>query len=220
MTALKRAGRATISLYERDGRRKYLTPAERERFIAAALACGRPEVGTLCLLLALTGCRISEALALRCWSFDLVERFVAIRSLKKRGDIAVREVPLPDDLIRRLTVVHQLTEADDDTRLWTWTRGRAWTLIKEVMVLAHITIGPHQTAKGLRHGFGVHAVRSRVPLTLVQRWLGHSNLATTAIYLNVIGAEERELAARMWRQPLRDPHTYPDEPASPAIHPS
>jgi integrase/recombinase XerD len=199
MTNVKRAGRATISLYAHDGRRKYLTPAELERFIAAALAHPRPEVATLCLLLAYTGCRISEALALRGWSFDLTERSVAIRTLKKRGVFAVREVPLPDDLISRLTVVHRLDEGDDDTRLWTWSRGRAWTLIKQVMLKAQVASGPHQTAKGLRHGFGVHAVRSDVPLTLVQRWLGHASLATTAIYLDVIGAEERELASRMWR---------------------
>ena len=31
-----------------------------------------------------------------------------------------------------------------------------------------------------------------VPLNLVQRWLGHADLA------DVMGAEEREIAARMW----------------------
>ncbi|CAO4172820.1 Site-specific integrase [Methylorubrum aminovorans] len=52
--------------------------------------------------------------------------------------------------------------------------------------------------KGLRHGFGVHALRSSVPLTLLQRWLGHAGLSTTAIYADVLGAEEREIATRMW----------------------
>ena len=50
-------------LYARSGQRKYLTTAERERFIAAADAAA-PEVRTLCLTLAHVGCRISEALAL------------------------------------------------------------------------------------------------------------------------------------------------------------
>ncbi|WP_296583951.1 tyrosine-type recombinase/integrase [Xanthobacter sp.] len=53
--------------------------------------------------------------------------------------------------------------------------------------------------KGLRHAFGVHAVRSGVPLILVQKWLGHEDIATTAIYTNVLGPEEREIAERMWR---------------------
>ena len=52
--------------------------------------------------------------------------------------------------------------------------------------------------KGLRHGFGVKAFQSNVPPHLVQRWLGHASLRTTAIYGDVIGPEERAFAARMW----------------------
>jgi integrase/recombinase XerD len=33
---------------------------------------------------------------------------------------------------------------------------------------------------------------------LVQRWLGHASLRTTAIYADVVGPEERAFAARMW----------------------
>ena len=53
--------------------------------------------------------------------------------------------------------------------------------------------------KGLRHGFGVNASSPRFPPHLVQRWLGHASLRTTAIYGDVIGPEERGIAARMWR---------------------
>ena len=66
------------------------------------------------------------------------------------------------------------------------------------MTDAGIAPGPHACPGGLRHGFALHAVRSGVPLHLVQRWLSHASLATTAIYLQAIGAEEREIAARMW----------------------
>jgi site-specific recombinase XerD len=52
----------------------------------------------------------------------------------------------------------------------------------------------------LRHGFGIYALHSGVPINLVQRWLGHASMTTTAIYLQAIGAEEREIAARMWHQ--------------------
>jgi integrase len=37
-----------------------------------------------------------------------------------------------------------------------------------------------------------------VPINLVQRWLGHASMTTTAIYLQAMGFEEREIAARMW----------------------
>ena len=71
-------------------------------------------------------------------------------------------------------------------------------LVKDVMKQAGITAGLHATPKGLRHGFGLHAIRCGLPLNLVQRWLGHSSMTTTAIYLQAMGQEEREFAARMW----------------------
>ena len=53
--------------------------------------------------------------------------------------------------------------------------------------------------KGLRHGLAVEAVtQANVPLNMLQRWLGHSRLETTAIYLDAIGPEERKLAHLMW----------------------
>jgi integrase/recombinase XerD len=54
--------------------------------------------------------------------------------------------------------------------------------------------------KGLRHAFGVKAFQSNIPPHLVQRWLGHASLRTTAIYGDVIGPDERLIAARMWRK--------------------
>ena len=58
--------------------------------------------------------------------------------------------------------------------------------------------GPHASPKGLRHGFGVAAVTAGIPLNLVQKWLGHAQLTTTAIYVNAVGAEEHDIARRMW----------------------
>jgi integrase/recombinase XerD len=54
------------------------------------------------------------------------------------------------------------------------------------------------TPKGLRHAFGVAAVSSGIPLNLVQRWLGHAALSATAIYADAVGAEEINIASRIW----------------------
>lgn len=188
-----------LSLYSPAGRRKYLTPDERRRFIAAANACPRPEVRTLCLTLAYTGCRISEALTLTAGSVEMEAGFIAIRSLKKRsGIIAVRETPVPFNLLTLLDEVHDLASAQPSKRLWKFSRSRAWQLVKGIMQAADISAGQHRTPKGLRHGFGIHAVQSGIPITLVQRWLGHARLETTAIYLQATGSEERTIAERMW----------------------
>ena len=72
------------SLYTAAGQRKYLTAAERSRFVNAAINCRRAELRALCLMLVYTGCRISEALAITPKAIERQAGFIAIRSLKKR----------------------------------------------------------------------------------------------------------------------------------------
>ena len=187
--------RFTSMIFDLHGNRKYLTPAERERFINACYALPEEEQ-VFCLALAFSGCRISEALACTPGRVDKDMQALVIRSLKKRVDEPVyRAVPLPSWLLDRFA---RLSEGlDPHQRLWPWGRTHGWKIIKRVMSAAGIS-GMHATPKGLRHGFGVAAVQSGVPLNLVQRWLGHAKLETTAIYTNAIGDEERAIAARLW----------------------
>jgi integrase/recombinase XerD len=44
----------------------------------------------------------------------------------------------------------------------------------------------------------VQVVSAGIPLNLVQRWLGHAELSTTAIYANAVGEEEQKIASWMW----------------------
>ncbi|WP_067223955.1 tyrosine-type recombinase/integrase [Stappia indica] len=186
------------SLYSHTGQRKYLTQAERTRFLDAAARCGRAELRTLCLVLAWTGCRISEALALTERCIEVEAGFVAVRTLKRRGCLVIREIPVPPDLIRDLVCVHGIDSNRPDRKLWALSRSRAWTLIKDMMREADVHGGVHATPKGLRHGFGLHAIRSGVPISMVQKWMGHARMETTAIYLQATGPEEREMAEKMW----------------------
>jgi integrase/recombinase XerD len=88
-----------------------------------------------------------------------------------------------------------------------------WRRVCEVMARAGVR-GPQASPKGLRHGFGVAVVTAGVPLNLVQKWLGHAQLSTTAIYADAVGEEEHAMAARMWRGQAehhpapRAPHGY------------
>lgn len=184
----------TFSLYTAAGRRKYLTAVERVRFIAAAAECP-PTIETLCLALAWTGCRITEALNLTRADLHVDAGMVAVHSLKKRKTGIVREVPVPAEFLSVLLRIHGPGSPDD--RLWPMARTTAWRHVKGVMRAADVG-ATAASPKGLRHGFGVHAIRSGIPLNLLQRWLGHANIATTAIYADVMGAEEREIATRMW----------------------
>jgi integrase/recombinase XerD len=52
--------------------------------------------------------------------------------------------------------------------------------------------------KAFRHGFGTGSVQAGIPITLLQRWLGHAR-STTAIYTEVSGPEEFQFAKQYWR---------------------
>lgn len=178
-------------VYDDTGRRKYVSGEERQRFMAAAELL--PAAGmSLCHTLALTGCRISEALTLARHQIDCERCTLTFRTLKQRRTI-YRTVPVPADLMKLL----QTLPAAEDECLWAMHRATAWRMVKTTMDLARIT-GPMACCKGLRHGFGMHAASKNVPPNLIQRWMGHSSSATTAIYLDAVGLEEREFARRMW----------------------
>lgn len=183
-------------LRDHHGYRKYLTPNEREAFLRAAEA-GEGRTATFCLLIGYTGCRISEALQLTAGQVDRSEGVVVFRSLKKRRSDVFRAVPVPDQLLRRVDRVHELKRCASTERLWPWSRTTGWSQIKSTMVLASV-VGRHACPKGLRHGFGIAATQRGVPLNIVQRWLGHADISTTAIYADAVGEEERALASRLW----------------------
>jgi len=191
-----------MRLHDQTGQRKYLTPAERAQFLEAAQAARR-EVRTFCATLAYTGCRISEALALTADRVDLDDGVLILESLKKRRKGHYRAIPVTPTFLDTLDLVHDIRAAraaPDRGRglcLWDWSRSTAWRRVGEVMQAAEIA-GIHATPKGLRHGFGIKAVASNVPLNMTQKWLGHAQLSTTAIYIDAIGPEEKQLAERMW----------------------
>lgn len=191
----------SAGLYTAQGRRKYLNADERRRFLAAA-GDASPEVRAFCFALAYLGVRISEALALTPADIQLHEGVVSVRSLKKRGRLTVRELPAAPALLSALEIAFAVAGRQGDPaqaslRFWPWGRVTAWRLIGRVLAAAGVG-GSQAMPKGLRHGFGVHAVQCGVPLTLIQRWLGHADVATTAIYTHVLGPEEHALARRMW----------------------
>jgi len=125
-----------------------------------------------------------------------------IRSLKKRGELKgrhYRPVPVPGEFIERLAGIHGLQSRTNDLerRLWTFSRTTGWARMKAVMDAAGL-YGEKACAKGLRHGYGVHAAMTQVPETRIKKWLGHESLATTEIYLEMAAPEDRRMAQKMW----------------------
>jgi integrase/recombinase XerD len=185
------------SLFDAEGHRKYLTPRERRAFLRAA-SHAPVEVETFARVLCETGCRLSEALALTGDRIDAGAGLIVFETLKKRRSGVHRAVPVSEALIDRLVEAHGLREVGAaEMRLWPWCRMTGYRRVLEIMAAAGLS-GLHATPKGLRHGFAIAALEKGIPLTLVQKWLGHASLSTTAIYLNAVGAEERRIASRLW----------------------
>lgn len=178
-------------IYDAGGRRKYLSAAEFARFLAVADRHAAQRRALL-YLLAYAGCRVSEALALCAHQLDEERLALTFRTLKRRRT-CYRTVPVPAivvDMLRQLPLA-------EDGRFWSVHRTTAWRWVKLAMLRAGI-IGPMACPKGLRHGFGTRAAGKNIPLPLIQRWMGHALPTTTAIYLDVVDDEERQLASRMW----------------------
>jgi integrase/recombinase XerD len=188
-----------MKLLSDNGERLYLTASERERFEEVCKKQDR-ETMTFGLVLLYTGCRLSEALNLKVKHIDLENNSIGIESLKKRKKGIFRSVPVPERLIESLNLVHALRESKNkNDLLWPFSRMTGWRKIKKIMLLAKIE-GPQASPKGLRHGFGVFAIADcEIPLNMIQKWLGHAEIKTTAIYANALGKEEREIANKMWK---------------------
>jgi integrase/recombinase XerD len=189
-----------FSLYAPNGSRKYLNREERQR-VLAAMAELPIDHALFALTLAWTGGRSSEVLGLTPSSFQIERGIVAIRTLKRRRH-HVREVPLPPELMAALERHFKISATQRDAgkadrRLWPFCRQTAWRSIRTIMTKCAIT-GRHASPRGLRHAFGVGTLQSGVPLSLVQRWLGHARMSTTAIYADVSGPEEVGFAKKFW----------------------
>lgn len=189
-----------LSLYTRKGERKYVNRAERRRVLEVMERLER-ERALFSLLLAWTGGRISEVLALVPISFQIEHHVVALRTLKRRKP-HVREVPIMPGLMAAIDRHFGLMKLQQNPetankRLWNFCRVTAWRVVKGAMLEAEI-VGRAACPRGLRHGFGVGTLQASVPLNMVQKWMGHARLSTTAIYADASGDEEAAFAARFW----------------------
>lgn len=194
------AKREQISLFTKQGKRKYLNQTERQKFYNALenLPLDRR---LFCELLYYTGGRIGEVLELSPGRIDFAAQAVTFRTLKQRRNDVYRQVPLPSDLLKSLasyirynTMIGKIKS--EYHSLWPFKPRTAYKMINDLMCKCGFS-GANASAKALRHAFAIHS-STIVPLTQVQIWMGHSDLETTAIYLQASGIEERRWAEKMW----------------------
>ncbi len=110
-------------------------------------------------------------------------------------------MPLPGAFIQKLERIHAvraLKSRHSADQLWNFSRSTGWRRMQQVMKAAKVA-GIRASSRGLRHSYGVHAIMTKIPETKVQKYMGHASKSTTAIYMDAIGPEDREIARRMWK---------------------
>lgn len=132
-----------------------------------------PAKRLLIRLLAFTGCRISEVLAIRIKDIDYKGRCIEVPALKFKH----RET--------KLVIVDQFTldlikifvrGKPGDTKVLPYNRFQAWHIIRAAgRAIGIPNLHPHT----LRHTFAVQWLRGGGDIHRLQRQLGHKKLATT-----------------------------------------
>lgn len=191
-----------------DTPRVYLTPPE----IKALGDRMRPQDATVVYLLAYTGIRIGEAMALRCGDIDFDKRIIDITKTQStdkdchtvetlpKGN-RTRSVPIPDSLMAPLG---ELTRGHDSrdyliraprggmqtVRNW---RNRVWTPAVEAAGMDGIR---GLVIHSLRHSYASLAIRNGADVKTLQKILGHASAAETLdTYADLWPDRKSEVAA-------------------------
>lgn len=131
-------------------------------------------------LLAYTGLRRAELVSLRCR--DIRDGFLTVYHGKGEKD---RVIPLTRELTSGMLEYIQERGLAPSDRLFTMTADRLYRLVKGYARRAGIDdLSPH----GLRHYFATRLVEKGAAISALQELLGHADISTTAVYLDVIPA--------------------------------
>jgi site-specific recombinase XerD len=177
------------------GRRYPADPPRVEEIVAVMRQAGDTAHGVrlrvLIVVLCRAGLRIQEALMLAEADLEPDRGSLLVRQGKggKR-----REVGMDDwgwehlrpwlDLRVEFPVGPLFCVINGPTRGWPWSNSAVRAELRRTAVKAGVRrrFAPHQ----LRHAHAVEMAREGVPLNVIQRQLGHTNLGVTAVYLQGI----------------------------------
>ncbi|MDE0382084.1 MAG: tyrosine-type recombinase/integrase [Rhodospirillales bacterium] len=185
-----------VRKYRERRRERFLTPAEYRR-LGAALAeaeaegWASPAAVAALRLLALTGCRLGEILALR---WDDVDRAAGELRLRE-AKAGARMVPLTPTAEAVLAAIPRtgnpwvIAGRRPNRRVNSITAE--WYRIRARAGLGDVRI------HDLRHSYATRALSSGESLAMIGRLLGHADIASTLRYAHLAHGAERQSAARI-----------------------
>ena len=144
------------------------------------------------------GLRVSEALALDVRDLSLDSGLPTIHVRRGRGS-KPRIVPVHPELHSALSSSLQFGNIAQGDRLIEASRSTADRWIRAAKSKAEeagaIPVGRRISSHTLRHSYARHLLMNGIPINYLSRWLGHSSIQTTLIYLELVPDPTGSLAA-------------------------
>ena len=143
------------------------------------------------------GLRVSEALALEVSDLSLAAELPTLRVRQGKGRKS-RIVPVHPELGAAFSVALSYGNVSEG-RIIDVHRSTAWRWVQKAharaeqlgAILPGREIGNHT----LRHSYARHLLMNGIPINYLSRWLGHSSIQTTLIYLELVPDPSGSLAA-------------------------
>ncbi len=136
-------------------------------------------------LLYATGMRVGEFTKLEVQDIDFSERFIRIPPENTKTRMA-RTIFVPQEVLNDLRGYLKLKKLKKG-RIFDLSTRRVQQLLKKYSTRAGVKATPHS----LRHSHIVHNLLDRVPITAVQKQVGHKRLTTTQIYSDLAPEQVR-----------------------------
>ena len=171
---------------------------EAHEVTALLRAVPNPRARLLMMIEWRAGLRVSEALALEVGDLSLDVELPTLRVRQGKGRKA-RIVPVHPELHSSLSSALQFGNVALKERIVKASRSTADRWIREANAAAQrggaIAPGRKISNHTLRHSYARHLLTSGIPINYLNRWLGHSSVQTTLIYLELVPDPSGSLAA-------------------------
>ena len=143
------------------------------------------------------GLRVSEALALEVADLSLDAELPTIRVRSGKGRKS-RIVPVHPELRAAFQTTLAYGNVSED-RIIDVHRTTAWRWVQKAVERAEqlgaIPLGREVGTHTFRHSYARHLLMNGIPINYLSRWLGHSSIQTTLIYLELVPDPTGSLAA-------------------------
>ena len=143
------------------------------------------------------GLRVSEALALEVADLSLDAELPTIRVRSGKGRKS-RIVPVHPELRAAFSMALAYGNVTEG-RIIDVHRSTAWRWVQKAVrraeELGAIPLGREVGTHTFRHSYARHLLMNGIPINYLSRWLGHSSIQTTLIYLELVPDPTGSLAA-------------------------